>query len=198
MDQTSHELLREILNKTENDIIVMSIVIIVGLVLCFIPIYIYTIKNKKNIRKADAEDRKQLMDIISKNSEVMGKVLTTLDLNNTAMSNTLKRIDENSTDVAIKLAKLLTSHATMTNNINEVIKANSSYTNHMNITKDKIDRITIIENDNKDIRHKLETHDKKLDGIDERTKHMMTTLDEMNGNVTKLASKGRKRKTDDE
>lgn len=197
MDQTSHELLNEILNKTENDIIIMSIVILVGLVIFFIPFYVYTIKNKKNIRKADAEDRQQLMDIISKNSEVMGKVLTTLDLNNTAMSNTLKRIDDNSTDVAIKLAKLLTSHATMNNNLNEIIKTNNSYTSHMNITKDKIDKISLIENDNKEIKHKLELHDTKLDGIDERTKNMMITIDVMNANVTQLISKPRKRKTDE-
>lgn len=194
MDEKSAEILNEILTRTENDIIILAIVILVGLVVFFIPFYITMNKNKKTVRDDELKERQQILDVVKANTSAMTKLETTLDLNNSGMIEMLNRIDANASDVAIKLAKLLTSHNTMTTNLNDVLKANESYVSHMNETKGHIDKISLIEKDSTEIKYHLEQTDTKLTKIDERTERIVASLDNINNNMAIIVNDSIKEK----
>ena len=93
------DLLAQIVARTNNDVIFFTIVLVIGLMLVFIPIYRMLAKNRKDDRIAEANERKELMDVIERNTGAFTSLKATIEFNNDTVTRLLTHIATKSSNV---------------------------------------------------------------------------------------------------
>ncbi len=124
----------DIVNKTQNDVILFTIIIMIALVIFFIPFYVVLSKNKKQSRKDDLEEEKIVLDVISNNTEAFTILRSTLTSQNQTLINLLKDINAENKIVTEKMLALKSNQLNIHDKLSELFE----YENKIN---DEIDEL---------------------------------------------------------
>jgi DNA repair ATPase RecN len=86
--------LNQIIDKTDNDIILFVIVLIVVGIFVGIPIYRMSLNRQKDEDLSMLNEKKLLIDVVKENSSAIMSLKTTLDLNNNSILNLLQDLTD--------------------------------------------------------------------------------------------------------
>lgn len=154
----------DVVNKTQNDVILFTIIIMIALVIFFIPFYVVLTKNKKQSRKDDLEEEKIVLDVISNNTEAFTILRSTLTSQNQTLINLLKDINAENKIVTEKMLALKSNQLNIHDKLSELFE----YENKINDEID--DKLTVIG-------IKMDAVDERLKKIDERSKKILEKND---------------------
>lgn len=114
------ELLKEIATQTNNDIIVLFIVMGV-IITMMMPLLFYIIKTQKSTRETNLEEKKTLIDVIERNSKAFGELQGVIDVNNTTIGTMLATIDNNTRSTNNKIRIVLDEQKHMSEKLDRVV-----------------------------------------------------------------------------
>lgn len=98
MDTVTNEnitsILESIASNTTNDLILFSIIILLGLSIVMLPLFVVSTKNTKDLRKRNADEKSMLITIVDNNTKAITQLSMMLDSNNKTTLESLRRIHE--------------------------------------------------------------------------------------------------------
>lgn len=115
-----NEILSQVVKTSNNDAIITIVVLLIGLVAVAIPLYRMRLKYIKSERESNAEERKNIIDVINRNSEVMANLNNSINVNNSVMTQTLSKLQKSAEDNSDDLSKLLTNQNVSLALLNEI------------------------------------------------------------------------------
>jgi type II secretory pathway component PulM len=188
MQEEYKELLSQIVQETQNDVIVFTIVLLIGLAAVVVPILITLNRSKKNAQEHQLEEKQQLISVVQQNTEAITTLKTSLDINNSTTNTLLQSINDNTNEAAVKIAKILTSQIQIAPKIERVIGDNDNLHDYVHEHRQHIEEIGIIKEESLEIKHDLEESKVKLNTIDERTKTIIDQLIDINKNILDMTT----------
>ena len=115
-----NEILSQVVKTSNNDAIITIVVLLIGLIVIAIPLYRMRLKYIKSERESNAEERKNIIDVINRNSEVMANLNNSINVNNSVMTQTLSKLQKSAEDNSDDLSKLLTNQNVSLALLNEI------------------------------------------------------------------------------
>ena len=115
-----NEILSQVVKTSNNDAIITIVVLLIGLIVVAIPLYRMRLKYIKSERESNAEERKNIIDVINRNSEVMANLNNSINVNNSVMTQTLSKLHKSAEDNSDDLSKLLTNQNVSLALLNEI------------------------------------------------------------------------------
>ena len=100
-------ILETVIQQSHNDIITLSVVILIGLVVFFIPFYTLYNKSKKQNSIDAANERALYMEIVQGNTDALTSLKHSLEANNELMANTLLDVENSVIGGVNKMDKIL-------------------------------------------------------------------------------------------
>ena len=95
------DILNEIAQRTTNDVILFSVVIIIALVVVMIPLYAITLKTRRAERDAETlrhenemKEKKLIIDVIAQNSDVMAQIRAMIANNGANLDSGMQRLHD--------------------------------------------------------------------------------------------------------
>ena len=95
------QLIHDIINKTNSEIIIFFVIVLIALIAVFIPLYTMVHKDRKNRLAQEGmrqdkyiEREREIIRVITANTEVISGLKATLNLTSTANTTTFNRIHE--------------------------------------------------------------------------------------------------------
>ena len=115
-----NEILSQVVKTSNNDAIITIVVLLIGLIVVAIPLYRMRLKYIKSERESNAEERKNIIDVINRNSEVMANLNNSINVNNSVMTQTLSKLQKSAEDNSDDLSKLLINQNVSLALLNEI------------------------------------------------------------------------------
>ena len=115
-----NEILSQVVKTSNNDAIITIVVLLIGLIVVAIPLYRMRLKYIKSERESNAEERKNIIDVINRNSEVMANLNNSINVNNSVMTQTLSKLQKSEEDNSDDLSKLLINQNVSLALLNEI------------------------------------------------------------------------------
>lgn len=140
-------ILNHALESTNNDAIIITIVLIVGIAFLLIPICWFVHHARKDYRTAEHEDRKMILDVINRNSEAFGDLKTSLIENNATQNELLKNINNNASDNKELLVALNAKQDSINDKVDRVIDEYDGFKEVVMKTNNKLNAIIKTEDD---------------------------------------------------
>lgn len=132
------DILSQVVEKTNNDIIILAIVIIVALILVGIPIIRIIHKRKQQEFENEIHEKKILIDLIKDDNEsVINSLKATLDLHHTAITDVLHHIDTITTEQGDHIKEFKAQEDESIEQLNRLIK-DIKETEEVNLKNDAI------------------------------------------------------------
>lgn len=120
-----NDLMSEIAKKTQNEIILLVIVLIVGFVIAYIPYYLLKRRSVNEHEKAQFEEKKMLYSVIDRNSDIAATLTATIDANNLAMTTVLSTISTDTKDLNKAVVHLSDNQTKILEKLDASIKCNT-------------------------------------------------------------------------
>ena len=109
MDTSGYEhIISQIVSETRSDLIYFLVIILIGLVIFLIPFYTIKRKMNKDDKTATVAEKRMLIDVINKNTDIISTLKVTIDYNNQAISTMLsniEKVDANINNIVNKISK---------------------------------------------------------------------------------------------
>lgn len=125
------DIISAIVQKTQSDLIIFAIILIIGLVLVYIPYYIMKKKANAEYNKNQLEEKKMLYSVINRNSDIAATLTTTIDANNTAITTVLSNIKLETHDLNKAVSHLSDNQLQIIEKLNDSIKCNRELKNYV-------------------------------------------------------------------
>jgi len=186
MTEEYTDILSKVLQETQNDVIVFTIVLLIGFAAVMLPLYISLSRSKKTAQQQQLEEKQQLISVVQQNTDAISTLKTSLDLNNATTNTLLQNINDNTNEAAIKIAKILASQIQIAPKIERIIGDNDNLHDYVHEHRQHNEEIAVLKEESIEIKNELESSKLQLNSIDERTKSIITKLIDMNNNILRL------------
>lgn len=100
-------LLEAVVQQSHNDIITLTVIVLIGLVVFFIPFYTLYSKSKKQANIDAANERAIYLEIVQGNTDALTSLKHSLETNNEVMANTLLDVESTVLGGVSKIDSLL-------------------------------------------------------------------------------------------
>lgn len=182
------DILTKIVQETQSDIILFTIVIIVGLALVFIPFYYTSNKSKKMMREQQLEEKKQLINVVEKNTDAISTLKTTLELTNSRMLGLLKRIDDSTSETSMKMEKLLTIQEGTTNKIDKLLHDHEKINVYTTENKDVSHELALVRDETIKAHSDVSDANNTIEKVHEQAKNVEQKVDELKDILTGISN----------
>lgn len=149
MGTEQQQIVSEVVQKTNSELILFFVLMIIVLVIFVIPLYRMMLKDRSEKTKQEdirqdkyIEREKQIIQVITANTEVMAGLKATLETNGVATTASLERISGKITDTTANNAQIITmldrsisNQTEMASKINKILLIVDSIPNTSNFSK---------------------------------------------------------------
>lgn len=144
MGQNETTIINELIKKTDSVLIIFFVLVIISSVIVIFPIYRLMIKekNKKNESENERLDKyikreSQLLDIISKNSEIISQLKTLLEITSNNFNDTVNKLHDKISSIDDKIDNISGHNIIIDNKVDNITKLQAK------MNKESIDIINI-------------------------------------------------------
>lgn len=165
IDPELYETLQSIVEHTNNDAIYFGIVILIGLILVLIPMYILMIKNKKETKAAEMNEKKLLLDVVANNTSAITNLTATMDLNNTTVTELLQSIRNITSDNSLRIVKLAANQDSTNEKLDMIIDSNAGMADFIKDGRSELIKLDLIKEQGIGAAYKLESIEKAISDL---------------------------------
>lgn len=174
-------MLADISKQTQNDIILMTIVIIIGLVVFFIPFMTIYLKAKKETAKEVAADKRVLIDVIQKNTDAIVSLKVASEINTANTQSTLMNIERETDTALTAAATMLESQKNISTGIERILSQQLN-----NNSNQCMQNIIDLNKTTESMHNKLTNVTNGVENINTAVKDIGNTVDDINDDVNGL------------
>lgn len=175
IDPELYETLKSIVEHTNNDAIYFGIVILIGLVMVLIPMYILMIKNKKETKAAETNEKKLLLDVISNNTSAITNLTATMDLNNSTVSELLQSIQAITSDNSLRIVSLGSTQSATNEKLDSIINTNADMVDFIRDSRDELAKVNLIKEQGIGAAYKLDIIEKAISNLHKLAQDIQTS-----------------------
>jgi flagellar basal body-associated protein FliL len=128
MGSNEAEILGKAVEKTQSDLIVFFVILVIALVVVLIPVYSLTLKERKEKNRQEIEREKQyierekqLIQVITASTDVMASLKVTLETSGVATASGIEHIKTKMSRIEDKLDSMSAEESKATHSINKIL-----------------------------------------------------------------------------
>jgi len=126
MGNEAEQIVNEIIHKTTSELIIFFILVMITLVIVFLPLYRMMVKDRKERNVQNFEREKQIMSVITANTEVISRLKTTLDFTSNNTNSSFTRIHDRIDKQSEKQTELGADTARIQSTLDEIVRKQQS------------------------------------------------------------------------